>query len=184
MSSDIRSSMILITLNPGVYSFIASGKNNTSGIVLLEVYDADAATVPSKFVNIATRAYSTSGNGVTIGGFVVSGSIPKQVLLRGVGPTLTKQGLAQADVLADPTITLHDAIRDNEQIGKNDDWGTNDNAALITSTAARIGATPFESTDTKSSALLVRLNHGVYSFIASGNGGTSGIVLVEVYDAD
>jgi len=184
LSSDIRSSMILITLNPGVYSFIASGKNGTSGIVLLEVYDADATTVPSKFVNIATRAYSTTGNGVTIGGFVISGSIPKQVLLRGVGPTLTKQGLAQADVLADPTITLYDALHGNAQIGKNDDWGTNDNAALITSTAARIGATPIESTDTKSSALLVTLNPGVYSFIASGNGGTSGIVLVEVYDAD
>src|SRR5688500_7534442 len=134
--------MILVTLDPGVYSFIANGKNGTSGIVLREVYDADASTTSSKFTNIATRAYATTGNGVTIGGFVISGSIPKQVLLRAVGPSLTKQGLAQSDVLADPTIALYDALNGNAQIGTNDDWSSNAGvAALITAAGARIGAT-------------------------------------------
>jgi hypothetical protein len=106
------------------------------------------------------------------------------VLLRAVGPTLTKQGIGQTDVLVDPTIELHDALHGNATIATNDNWGDNANATLITTTGARIGATPFDASDTKSSALLVTLQPGVYSFIASGKSATSGIVLVEVYDAD
>lgn len=104
--------------------------------------------------------------------------------MRAVGPTLTTQAISQPDVLADPMISLYDARIGNAKIDENDDWGTNLNAAAITTTAARIGATPFDGTDTKSSALLVTLNPGVYSFIASRKSATSGIVLVEVCDAD
>jgi GH35 family endo-1,4-beta-xylanase len=182
-TGDTTSSALLLILDPGVYSFVAKGKNSSSGIVLLEVYDADATNSPSKFVNIATRAYATTGNGVTIGGFVISGSIPKQVLLRALGPTLTGLGIAQSEALADPVIALYRA-GGAAPFDSNDNWGSNANAALITSTGMRIGATPFGTTDTTSSALLVTLNPGVYSFIASGKGGASGIVLVEVYDAD
>jgi hypothetical protein len=103
------------------------------------------------------------------------------VLIRAVGPTLTTQGIGQSEVLADPSIELHSG---SAVIATNDDWGTNANASAIVTTGARIGATPFATTDTKSSALLLTLSPGVYSFIASGKGGTSGIVLVEVYDAD
>ncbi|HTO04166.1 MAG TPA: hypothetical protein VL069_10720, partial [Opitutus sp.] len=181
LASDANSSALLITLESGVYSFIARGKNDSSGIVLLEVYDADASTGGSRFANIATRAFSTSGNGVTIGGFVVSGAAPKQVLLRAVGPTLTSMGIGQSEVLVDPTIELHQGA---PIIAINDNWGHNANAADITTTGARIGAAPFASTDTASSALLVRLPPGVYSFIARGKVEPSGIVLVEIYDAD
>jgi predicted Zn-dependent protease len=183
-ATDTKSSALLLTLQPGVYSFIASGKNGTSGIVLLEVFDADTGSPAGSFVNIATRAYSTTGNGVTIGGFVIAGTGGKQVLLRGMGPTLTKQGISQTDVLADPMIELHDASHGNATLATNDNWGDNANAAAITTTSARIGATPFDSADTKSAALLMTLQPGAYSFIASGVSGTSGIVLVEVYDAD
>lgn len=183
--SDTKSSAALLMLQPGVYSFVASGKAGSSGIVLLEVYDADATSSSSTFVNISTRAYSTIGNGVTIGGFVVSGIAKKQVLLRAVGPTLSTQGIGQSDVLVDPRIELHDATHANTIIATNDNWGDNTNAASITTTGARIGATPLDISDTKSAALLLTLQPGVYSFIASGNPATpSGIVLVEVYDAD
>ncbi len=135
-------------------------------------------------MNISTRAFATTGNGVTIGGFVISGNAPKTVLLRAVGSTLTKQGIGQTEVLLDPTIELHDANHGNVVIATNDNWGDNTNAAEIVTTGARIGATPFDQGDAKSSALLLTLQPGVYSFIASGKASTSGIVLVEVYDAD
>jgi outer membrane protein assembly factor BamB/subtilisin family serine protease len=182
-SSDTKSAALILTLNPGVYTFVVHGNNSTSGIVLLEVYDADVG-IGSKFVNIATRAYSTTGGGVAIGGFVISGSGAKQVLIRAVGPTLISQGIAANEVLADPVIELHDAIHGNITIGTNDNWTDNSNASDITATGARLGATPISSSDTKSSALLLTLNPGVYTFIASGKANTSGIVLVEVYDAD
>lgn len=181
-ASDTASSALLLTLEPGVYSFIASGKNGGSGIVLLEVYDADVPANEASFLNISTRAYATTGDGVTIGGFVISGEQPKQVLLRAVGPTLTAQGIGQADVLVDPMIELH-----QNRIGviaTNDNWIDNSEAAMITTTGARVGALPFATADTKSSALLMTLDPGVYSFIASGKSASSGIVLVEVYDAD
>ena len=83
--------------------------------------------------------------------------------------------------LLDPTIELHQGAA---TLMTNDNWRDNANAGAITTTAARIGATPFEASDSKSSALLTTLQPGVYSFIASGKNNTSGIVLVEVYDAD
>jgi predicted dinucleotide-binding enzyme len=183
-SGDIKSSALLLNLQPGVYSFVANGKAGTSGIVLLEVYDADLTPNGSKFVNISTRAYATTGDGVTIGGFVISGRDSKQILLRAVGPTLTKSGISQNDVLVDPSIELHDARNGNATIAVNDDWGQNQNAASIVATGSRIGAMPLDAGDTKSSALLLELEPGVYSFIASGKSGNSGVVLVEVYDAE
>jgi sugar lactone lactonase YvrE len=178
---DTKSSALLLTLDPGVYSFIASGKASSSGVVLLEVFDADAAGSDTSFVNIATRAYSTTGNGVAIGGFVIAGPGMKQVMLRAVGPTLTTLGISQADVLMDPMIELHRGI---PVVEANDNWNASANAAEITATAARIGASPFAAGDTMSSALLITLPPGAYSYIASGKSNTSGIVLVEVYDAD
>jgi alpha-N-arabinofuranosidase len=183
-SGDTKSAALLMPLAPGVYSFVVKGNGNSSGIVLLEVYDADATDNGSSFVNIATRADCTTNNGVTIGGFVVSGAALKHVLVRAVGPTLTTQGIGATEVLQDPTIELHDAIHGNVIIATNDNWGDNANALAIASTGARIGATPFASGDTTSSALLLALPAGVYSFVARGQANASGIVLVEVYDAD
>jgi sugar lactone lactonase YvrE len=180
-AGDTRSSALLTTLEPGVYTFLVKGKNDTSGIVLLEVYDADAVVTDSKFVNIAARGFATTGNAVAIGGFVISGNVSKRVLLRAVGPTLATQGIAQNEVLLDPTIELHHG---SDPTIENDNWGSNTNQAEIVATGARVGATPIAATDTTSSALLLTLNPGVYSFIAKGRNDTSGIVLVEVYDAD
>ncbi len=181
ISGDTRSSALLITLPAGVYSFVVKGKGNASGIVLLEVYDAETSNLSARFVNIASRAYATGGNGVAIGGFVIIGNGAKRVLLRGVGPTLTTQGLGAGEVLADPTIEVHHG---SEVTAVNDDWGTNANAADIRTVGARIGAAPLSQDDSRSAALLLTLQPGVYSFIASGKAGASGIVLVEVYDAD
>ena len=82
----------------------------------------------------------------------------------------------------DPTIELHDG--ETPILAINDNWGDNANAADIGTTIARIGATPFAATDTKSAALLVKLRPGVYGFIARDKVEPSGIVLVEIYDAD
>ena len=177
--TDTKSAVLLVTLTPGVYSFVVTGNAGTSGIVLLEVYDADDTA--SSFVNIATRAYSTTGNGVTIGGFVINGGVAKQVLIRAVGPTLSTYGLPLSEVLADPVIELH---RGAPVIATNDNWASNGNASEIRSAAQRIGAASFASSDEASSALLLKLPPGVYSFIARSKSNASGIVLVEVYDAD
>lgn len=76
-------------------------------------------------------------------------------------------------MLVDPTIDLHDTRNGNVKIATNDNWGENANAALITTTGARLGATPIDAADTKSSALLLTLSPGVYTFVASGKSASS-----------
>ncbi len=182
--SDLRSSALLLTLEPGVYSFVVNGKGSSSGIVLLEVYDTEGSSADSRFMSIATRAFSSTGNNVAIGGFVVTGKAPKRLLLRAVGPTLSKLGVGASEVLPDPTIQLHDASHGNIIAATNDNWGDEGAAALVSATGARIGATPYDSADTTSAGLLVTLKPGVYSFIARDKASGTGVVLVEVYDAD
>jgi hypothetical protein len=103
------------------------------------------------------------------------------VLLRAIGPSLGARGVNPSSVLADPMVELYQGA---SVINANDNWGTNANLTAVISTAARIGASPFATDDTTSSALLVTLQPGVYSFLAGGKSGTSGIVLIEVYDAE
>jgi hypothetical protein len=179
--SDTTSAALLMSLSPGAYTFVVNGKNATSGIVLIEVYDADAANTDARFVNISSRAYATTGDAVAIGGFVISGTGPKRVLLRGVGPTLGAFGINDSSLLADPQIELHHGPL---IAATSDDAYDSIAWPDIVATGARIGATPIVSFDTKSSALLLYLDPGVYSFVSSGKSGGSGIVLVEVYDAD
>ena len=132
-------------------------------------------------MNIASRAQANPGDRVAIGGFVIAGSTAKQVVLRAVGATLSSFGLNPNEVLADPVLELH---RGSPVIARIDDWGETGNSGNILGTSRRIGASPFAGGDAKSSALLITLDPGVYSFIASGKATSSGIVLVEVYDAD
>jgi hypothetical protein len=42
--TDNRESAILASLEPGAYTAIVSGKNNTTGIALVEIYDLDAVS--------------------------------------------------------------------------------------------------------------------------------------------
>lgn len=182
-ATDSKSAVLLTTLQPGVYSFVVSGKNGGAGVVLTEVFDASLG-VGGTLVNISGRSYCGLGNQVSIGGFVISGSIPKTVLIRAVGPSLTAQGLAASEVLGDPFFTVHDALNGNAIIASNDNWTDNANSAEILATSARIGAAALAATDTTSAVLLTTLPPGIYSFVISGKNGTSGIVLTEVYDAD
>jgi hypothetical protein len=181
LADDTRSSAVLQTVSSGVYTFLIKGRADTSGIVLLEVYDAGG---DGKFMNISARADGGTGNNVAIGGFVINGNGPKRVLMRAVGPTLTQQGIGEAEVMRNPFIELHDASHGNVVIATNDNWPDNANAADVVTTGARIGATPFAETDRTSSALLVSLPPGVYSFFGRGQADSTGIVLIEIYDAD
>lgn len=179
LPDDTRSSAVLRTLSSGVYTFLVKGRADTSGVVLLEVYDAGGE---GKFVNISARADGGAGNNVAIGGFVITGGGPKRVLIRAVGPTLTTQGIGEAEVMRDPFIELHG--KGNAVIATNDNWTHNANAADLVAAARRIGATALADTDLTSAALLVSLPPGAYSFLGRGQADGSGIVLIEIYDAD
>ena len=128
------------------------------------------ATIPKTLANISTRLLVETGDNVLIGGFIVTGTHSKEVLLRAIGPSLALDGK-----LANPVLELHDAS--GAIVTTNDDWQTNTNEQEIVDT----GLAP---TDPFESALLVTLDPGAYTAIVSGANNGTGIGLVEAYDLD
>lgn len=165
-----KDAALLTTLGPKPYTMVVNGSG--PGMTLAEVYDMDATG--GRIVNIAARAQVGTGDGVLIAGFVISGNAPKQVLLRGIGPSLARLGVSGA--LSHPQIDL---FHGTTRMDHNEGWGgTSALKAAFTKTGA------FALTDPNSSdaALLVTLNPGTYSLIVSSANGDSGVALVEVYD--
>ena len=86
-------SAIVATLDPGPYTAIVSGKNNGTGIGLVEVYDLDQAA-NSQLANISTRGFVDMGDNVMIGGFIVGDGVSTTVVVRAIGPSLAGAGVA------------------------------------------------------------------------------------------
>ena len=87
-------SAIDTTLNPGAYTAVVRGKNNTSGVALIEVYDLSQAVL-AKLANISTRAFVSTGDDIVIAGFILGGnSGDDRIVVRGIGPSLTALGSA------------------------------------------------------------------------------------------
>jgi hypothetical protein len=162
-------SAIVRTLDPGSYTATLRGKNNATGIGLIEVYDLQAS-VDSKLANISTRALIEAGDNVMIGGIIGggNGSQPK-VLIRAIGPSLTPLGVANA--LQDPLLELHD--NNGALIASNNDWQSDQQA--------EIQATGLAPTNAHESAILATLLPTNYTAIVKGVNNTSGVGLVEVY---
>ena len=160
------------TLIPGAYTAIISGKNNTSGAGLIEVYDLSQA-VPAKLGNISTRAFVDTGNNVVIAGFILGASSgDDRVVLRGIGPSLSAGGVANA--LADPKLELRDG--NGALLIANDNW--QDDSAQ----AAELTAAGLEPTSPLEAGIAATLPPGLYTALLSGVNNTFGVGLVEVYD--
>lgn len=167
---DELESAIVATLSPGNYTAIVTGKNQTSGVGLLEIYDLDQA-VDSRLANLSTRGVVRTGDNVLIGGFIFGGSNGNtDVVVRAIGPSLTKAGINNA--LADPTLELLDA--QEAIIASNNDWKDGTQAQAIKA----IGLAPAND---RESALRATLAPGRYTAIVRGRNNGIGIGLVEVY---
>ena len=163
-------SAILINLNPGAYTAIVRGVNNTTGVALVEIYDLNP-TATAHLTSISTRGFVQTGDNVMIAGMVVQ-SANKNVLVRALGPTLTSFGVANA--LANPTLELHDA--NGALLSSNDNWKSTQQA--------QITATGKAPPNDLESAILRTLTPGNYTAIVRGVNNTSGVALVEAYDLD
>lgn len=127
------------------------------------------SSLVNRMANISTRGLVGTGQGQLIGGFIITGG-PKLVIIRAMGPSLSAAGVSP--VLANPSLQL---FAGSTPLASNDDWKTNANAPNII-------ATGIPPTNDLESALLVRLEPGAYTTVVTGNGGTTGIALVEVYE--
>jgi hypothetical protein len=131
-------------------------------------------------VNISTRMNVGQGDDVLIGGFIVSGSVKKRLMIRALGPSLAEAGLS--GVLPDPRVTLHDS--EGNSIASNDDWKitVEQYGFTLTDQRAEIEQSGIAPTDDHESAMIVSLPPGNYTVVAQDAGSNTGIGLVEVYD--
>ena len=166
-SNDLES-IIYTTLSPGNYTAILKGAHGEAGVGLVEAYDFDT-TSTAKLANIATRGFVNTGDNVMIGGFIIGGTEPANVLVRAIGPSLTQFGVQGA--LQATTLELHDA---NGGVISNDGWRSTQES--------EIQATTIPPSNDNEAAILATLVPGNYTAIVRGKNNTTGIAVVEAYN--
>jgi hypothetical protein len=165
-------SAIQAALDPGAYTAVVRGSNNTTGIGLIEVYDL-APGVSSKLANISTRAFVSTGDDIVIAGFMLgNGNGGDRVVVRGIGPSLTAVGVPNA--LANPRLELRDG--NGALLVVNNDWQDDPDQAAELRNA---GLAP---TNFLESGIATTLPPGPYTALFSGLNSGTGIGLIEVYD--
>ena len=182
-----RDAALLMTLDPGAYTVHVLDGGET-GVALAEIYDASANPQAEyqRLVNISSRGMVAGGEGVLIGGFIVTGNAPKRVLVRGSGPALAAHGVT--GTLLDPQLLVLN--REGAIVARNDNWETpvavdavqaSATAAEITAANALTGAFPFAQGSTDA-ALIVTLAPGAYTAQVSSVTGATGTALIEIYE--
>ena len=175
-----RDAAMLVTVPPGSYTVQVAGLGSgaaAQGVAIVEVYEADADT--STLVNLSCRARVGTGADLLIAGFVISGTEPRRLLIRGVGPTLA--GFGVDGTLADPRLEVirQGAPAATATVASNDNW-----EATLAPTFASVGAFAL-TPGSRDAALVVILPPGSYTAQVSGLGtgaAAQGVAIVEVYD--
>jgi hypothetical protein len=173
-----RDAALALALDPGAYTAVISGQGGVGGVGLVEVYDATDGAIPraQRLVNISTRADAGAGDSTLIAGFVIAGTVPKRVLVRGVGPALAAFGVTNG--LTQPRVAVY---ADATVLAENAGWSVSPDAGAIAAAAAEAGgfALPAGSAD---AALIVNLAPGAYTAQVSSRTGDPGNALLEVYE--
>lgn len=141
-----------------------SGKNGASGIGLVEAYDVEQGSV-ARLLNISTRGHVQIGDNVMIAGVILGGSDYARVIFRGLGPSVSVNGVPVPGTLADPTLSLHDG----------------NGARIGFSQQGEIQTSGLAPTDDREAAIIGSFAPGQYTAVLCGKDNTTGIGLVEAY---
>jgi uncharacterized delta-60 repeat protein len=147
------------------------GDSITSAPIVLTIDDV------SRFANLSTRAFVGPGEQTLIAGFTISGRNARTVLVRGIGPALTRFGVA--DALADPQVQLFDANGHARSGSFSDDWDEASSRAIF----EQVGAFPLDA-GSRDAAFTAILEPGSYTVQLVGKPGQTGTALVEIYEND
>lgn len=187
---------LLATLPPGAYSAVVEGVGGATGTGLVEAYEVESATT-AKLVNIATRGYADRSGKEMHAGFVVQAPLgaTKRMLIRVLGPTLSRAPFNMPGTLNDPEMEIRDAT--GELLLKNDDWSSqsvggaspeNDFRPVVELYGEKqIFATGFAPTNRREPAVLVDLPSGNFTVIvrpfeSRNQPAAPGVCIVEVYE--
>jgi Arylsulfotransferase (ASST) len=152
------------------YQFPTSGCNTAYNSTPLHA-EHFSLTTAGQTLNISTRGEVMSGDNVLVGGFIISGFTPKDIVVRALGPSLEDFGVTGA--LANPVLTIYDSK--GALVATNDDWANSTSAATIQ-------ALMLAPSNAMEAATLKTLSPGAYTVVVSSKDGTDGIALFEAYD--
>lgn len=162
-----------MTLAPGAYTAVVSGKEPTPGLALVEVYDVAAAS-DSRLANLSTRGVVGAGpDDLLISGFIVGAVDNSTVVLRSLGPSLGTQGVDNP--LANPSFTVYD--QNGTLLAANNDWQEDPSALDLTQNLLAPAAA-------EEAAIVLHLPVGAYTAVTVGADGGSGVSLIEVYNLE
>ena len=159
-------------LSGSIFRFDLGGNKSTYLTGFSSAHSISREPPRGQPVNIATRLQVQTGDNALIAGFIITGNVAKNVLIRGIGPSLAHFGIAGA--LQDPTIELH--YPSGGMANSNNNWKDSQQTA--------IQATGLAPSDNRESALLITLAPGAWTVVMRGIGTTTGVGLVEVYDLE
>jgi hypothetical protein len=153
-------------------SYSAHFTATSTGVGLIELYDTGSGST-QRLTNVSALYQAGTGGGVLIAGINISGSGSKNILIRGIGPALTPFGVAGA--LINPQIEVFDSAQ--KSIATNDDW-----LPSLATTFSQVGAFALTA-NSKDAAVVLPLTAGSYTVQLSGVANTTGVALIELYEA-
>jgi hypothetical protein len=162
--------LLTAILPPGSYTTVLHGAGNLTGNAICEVYDVNP--VSSRVANISTRGDLATASDVMIGGFIVGGTDPTQVIVRALGPSLATFGVQSP--LNDPYLELRDS--NGALLYVNDNWRSTQEQEIINTT--------IPPSNNKEAAIVATLAAGNYTAIVRDANFSTGVALVEVYDLE
>ena len=150
----------------------ASGCIVSFNAIPLHLESAKFPAIGPRLQNLSTRGTVSTGDNVLINGFIVSGTDPKTVVLRALGPSLGRFGIS--GVLPDPVLSLYNS--NGTLLATNDNWQTDIGATFMTQN----GLAPGDPAD--AAMLWTNLAPGAYTTVVRGKNGAQGTSLAEIYE--
>ena len=172
---------ILHTPSHTVYTAHVQGTGGLTGLALAEAYDAQFSDKTNRLTALSTRNQVGVDSDCLIAGFVINGDLPKRVLIRGVGPGLVP-AVPSEKVLGNPVLSL---FRLQPATGSWTPWGSNDDWGGSVTLASAMDAVGMGALDpgSRDAALLLSLPPGIYTAQMNGVNATTGVGLIEIYEA-
>ncbi len=175
----VRLPRVLVAALAGALSVVCAAVCLWS--VIVRYYVTPAPPAPSaktvRLVNVSARAFVGARENVLVTGFSVGGPGLETLLIRAEGPSLARLGLA--GVLARPSLRVVDA--EGTVLAANTRWGANPDPARILRASAAVGAYALPQ-DSADCALILSVPRGRYTAVVSGENGSTGIVLQDIYE--
>ncbi len=122
--------------------------------------------------NISTRSRVGTQGSVLIGGFIITGTAPKKIMARAIGPSLPIN-----DAIADPFVALYDSVFN--VVWSNNNWRSDQEEEIISG-----GIPPPNDLDSAIMQILPANGAAYTAVVEAANGTAGGIGLIEIYDLD